>query len=229
MDRLYEYIARRFLACCSVDAKGSETLVVAQVGSELFNAKGMIVEQLGLYEVFIYDRWVDKHLPPVARGDRIPSEALELRAGKTEPPPLLSESDLISLMDRHGIGTDATIAQKILERGYVSKNHSKRFQPELLGLALVESYETCQVHLARPYMRAHQEQSLKRISTNSIGKTEMLESALSSFGSMYELLETNARSLDQVSRRTFVEPNATVPMLPEGAFFIRPRILLQET
>jgi len=212
MDRLYEYIARRFLACCSVDAKGSETVIVAQVGAELFNAKGMIVERQGFYEVFIYDRWVDKDLPPVGTGDRVPIEALELRTGKTEPPPLLSESDLISLMDRHGIGTDATIAQhiqKILERGYVSKNHLKRFQPELLGLALVESYESCQVYLARPYMRAQQEQSLKQISTSSIGKNEMLESALASFGGMYELLETNARALDEVFRRTFVQPNAT--------------------
>jgi DNA topoisomerase-3 len=54
-----------------------------------------------------------------------------------------TEVELISLMDRNGIGTDATIAQHIStiqDRQYAEKDPSQRFVPTKLGIALVEGY-----------------------------------------------------------------------------------------
>lgn len=45
--------------------------------------------------------------------------------GSTQPPPRLSERDLIAKMEQHGIGTDATVAehiQKQIDRGYAIKD-----------------------------------------------------------------------------------------------------------
>jgi len=39
--KVYEFITRRFLACCSDDAKGSETIVTINIAGELFTANGM--------------------------------------------------------------------------------------------------------------------------------------------------------------------------------------------
>ena len=49
--------------------------------------------------------------------------------------------ELITLMDRNGIGTDATIAQHITtiqQRAYASKDNNQKFLPTKLGIALVE-------------------------------------------------------------------------------------------
>jgi DNA topoisomerase-3 len=61
--------------------------------------------------------------------------------GETSPPSLLTEADLISLMDKHGIGTDATHAEHIetiKTRLYVGLRDDGRFLPGELGMGLVE-------------------------------------------------------------------------------------------
>ena len=54
-----------------------------------------------------------KLLPDFAPGMSFEPSVLALRESSTCAPPLLSESDLIALMDTNGIGTDATIAEHI--------------------------------------------------------------------------------------------------------------------
>lgn len=61
--------------------------------------------------------------------------------GSTSPPSLLTEADLITLMDKHGIGTDATHAEHIetiKSREYVGLHENIYFVPGTLGMGLVE-------------------------------------------------------------------------------------------
>ena len=61
--------------------------------------------------------------------------------GHTTAPPLLTEADLIGLMETHGIGTDATHAEHIetiKNRSYVGLTPDLRFIPGQLGMGLVD-------------------------------------------------------------------------------------------
>ena len=72
------------------------------------------------------------------------STNLPCQQGMTQPPPRLSERDLIALMERHNIGTDATVAEHIekqLTRGYASKDDNLLFSPTPLGEALIGAYQ----------------------------------------------------------------------------------------
>ena len=72
-----------------------------------------------------------------------PCKTLILVQGVTHAPPKLSERDLIAAMERHGIGTDATVAdhiQKQVDRGYAAKDAAALFAPTPLGEALVGAY-----------------------------------------------------------------------------------------
>ncbi|CAD6503171.1 BgTH12-02839 [Blumeria graminis f. sp. triticale] len=121
--RIYEFITRRFLACCSDDAKGQTTNVDIGYGDEVFGAHGVVVLARNYLEVYPYENWNNSvTLPKFTLGERFePFEAM-IFEGKTTSPGYLTEPELISLMDANGIGTDATMAEhiaKIKERNYV--------------------------------------------------------------------------------------------------------------
>ena len=121
--RVYEFITRRFLACCSEDAKGQATDVEIEYGDEIFHAHGVVVLERNYLDVYPYENWTNSTTLPKFRLDETfePTEAM-IADGKTTAPGYLTEPDLIALMDANGIGTDATMAEhiaKIKERDYV--------------------------------------------------------------------------------------------------------------
>ncbi|KAH8894774.1 prokaryotic type I DNA topoisomerase [Thozetella sp. PMI_491] len=120
--RVYELVVRRFLACCSDDAKGVATDVGMLYGDESFNAHGVVVLERNYLDVYPYENWTGTvQLPKFTVGERFePTEAV-ITEGKTAAPSYLTEADLIALMDVNGIGTDATMAEhieKIQQRQY---------------------------------------------------------------------------------------------------------------
>ncbi len=56
--KVYELLARHFLACISKDAVGTKTTVAVYVGEEEFKCRGIQIEQFNWQEVFAYDKWV---------------------------------------------------------------------------------------------------------------------------------------------------------------------------
>ena len=63
---------------------------------------------------------------------------------RTEPPCLLTEADLIALMEKQGIGTDATRAEhieKIKSGNYGCVQADGKFIPGKLGMGLVNGYD----------------------------------------------------------------------------------------
>lgn len=120
--RLYEFVVRRFLACCSEDAIGTATDVELQYGSEGFHAHGVIVLERNYLDVYPYEKWTGNMLPKFTLGEQFEPKEAMITDGKTTSPGYLTEPDLIALMDANGIGTDATMAEhiaKIKERSYV--------------------------------------------------------------------------------------------------------------
>lgn len=159
--RVYEFVTRRFLASCSSDAKGKETSVEMEIAGEYFSASGLIVLERNYLDIYPYDKWAGKKLPDFQLGEQFVPDACELQEGSTTKPKPLTEADLVGLMDKNGIGTDATIAEhiaKVIEREYViaKKEGKENFLiPSTLGVGLVEGYNAIGFDrsLSKPHLR----------------------------------------------------------------------------
>ena len=107
---------------------------------------GLIVLERNYLDVYPYDKWQGKELPNFEEGATFVPSVCELRDGTTSKPSLLTEADLVGIMDKNGIGTDATIAQHIdtiINREYViprMEGSVKYLVPSTLGIGLVKGY-----------------------------------------------------------------------------------------
>ncbi|TYG44052.1 hypothetical protein ES288_D11G067600v1 [Gossypium darwinii] len=129
---LYELVVRHFLACVSQPAVGAETTVEIDIAGELFSASG----RRNYLDVYRYESWGGSMIPTYTVGQQFAPASLTLDTGVTRPPPLLSEADLLSCMDKAGIGTDATMhdhIKKLLDRFYATKDSNTRFSPTNLA------------------------------------------------------------------------------------------------
>lgn len=122
-QKVYEFVVRRFLACCSEDAVGEATDIEIEYGGEFFHAHGLTVIARNYLDVYPYDKWESsQNLPQYTVGETLEPTEANMHDGATTAPTYLTEPELIALMDANGIGTDATMAEhiaKIKEREYV--------------------------------------------------------------------------------------------------------------
>jgi len=144
--KIYELVARRFLAVFYPAAEFRVTTRITQVSGHSFKTEGKVLVAPGW--LAIYGREAqgdDTNLVPVDAGETVRTEDIEARALTTKPPPRYSEATLLSAMEgagklvsdeelrdamsERGLGTPATRAAII--EGLLNENYLRREGREL--------------------------------------------------------------------------------------------------
>ena len=185
LPKVYEFVCRHFLACCSLPAVAHKTAVEAEMGGERFRATGLMIKEMNYLDVYgkgpaggprlepSYDSWAGNTLPTYVVGQRFEPTELRLDESATAAPPLLSEVDLLQKMENHQIGTDATQAthiEKVVgERGYAVKVGDNRLRPTDLGEGLVAGYSRAGLDdMWLPHKRAEMEADVSRVAAGAM-------------------------------------------------------------
>jgi DNA topoisomerase-3 len=206
---IYRLIVKHYLACCSRDAIGRETHLTVRIASEDFTAKGLMVLEKNWLEVYYpWEKWStgQGELPPLEVGSRVVPSSLTMKEGWTTPPLPISEVELISLMDRNGIGTDATIAQHITtvqERSYATKDARQLFTPSPLGISLVEAYNSMGYQLNKPDLRREMEAECNQVASGVKSKGEIMGPILAKMRECFVTARNEAQKLDDAVSRRF--------------------------
>ncbi|KAH9717269.1 DNA topoisomerase 3-alpha [Citrus sinensis] len=179
--KLYELVVRHFLACVSQPAVGAETIVEINIAGEVFSTSGRVILAKNYLDVYRFESWGGLVIPTYVHGQQFIPTTLTLDSGVTRPPPLLSEADLLSCMDKAGIGTDATMhdhIKKLLDRFYAIKDANTRFAPTNIGEALVMGYDDMGYELWKPNLRSMMESDMKEVSVGNKSKADVLANCL---------------------------------------------------
>lgn len=210
--RVYEFIARYFLASCAPDALGQETKVFILICEESFKCTGLMVTEKNWLEVFPWANWGGAEaLPRFNQNQQFEPEEIKLHSGTTQPPPRMKESDLLSKMDEYGIGTDATVADHIakqLDRGYATKdNATLTFAPTPLGEALISAYRKMGLeNLWLPNLRGTIERNIDAVAKGHRPKQQVLQEAIDAFKGDFDAAESRSNILVQEVRQIVFGP-----------------------
>ena len=165
--KLYNLIARRFLATLSDEARIEATKVSLDVNGEPFIAKGDSVVQPGFREIYPFGSKKDDELPVVNKGDVLAFSDPELLKKQTEPPARYSQGKLIQEMEKLGLGTKSTrhsTIERLMEVKYIQNNP---IEPTALGIAVIDALGQFAPRIVSPVMTSELEEEMSEISVGN--------------------------------------------------------------
>ena len=197
--KLYDLIAKRFIAVLYPPYRYDQTTLITEVNGERFHSRGKVVQDPGWRAVTTTIAEKDEHeqekLPEQAlsrqeKGSPKQLKSCKLNKAKTKPPARYTEATLLTAMESpgkfiadeelresmkgSGLGTPATradIIEKLLNTFYIERN-GKALVPTSKGIQLVPLAPTA---LRSPELTAEWEKSLTDIARGRGSKAEFIK------------------------------------------------------
>ena len=148
----------------------------------------------------------------LSKGETLDFDEISLDERFTGPPDYLTESDLITLMEKHGIGTDASIPvhiNNIVQRNYVTLVAGRKLEPTELGIVLVHGYQKIDPQLVQPQMRASIEKQLNLIASGKADFKDVKDYVLKIMEQKFHYFVTNIKMVDNLMEAKFSPLSST--------------------
>ncbi len=195
--KVYEMIARRFVAVFFPAAQFEVTKRLTRIDADVFRTDGKILTEPGWLAVYgksAAGSDDETNLCPVLPGEKVATLGLETKAGETRPPARFTEATLLSAMEgagklveddelreamsQRGLGTPATRAQII--DGLILDGYVVRQGRDLIvtskGLALITLLRGLKVDsLTSPELTGDWEYKLKRMEQGEMARPVFMQ------------------------------------------------------
>lgn len=207
--KLYNLIARRFLATLSGPATVEGTKITLDIEGESFNKRGDVVVVPGFREIYPYGMKKDETLPSLKAGQVIAVNNVEMTKDQTKPPARYSSGKLITEMEKLGLGTKATrhsIIERLAQVKYIVNDP---IEPTQLGIAVIDALDQFAPHITHPEMTAELEAGMDDIAEGKDTRESVVKSSRDHLASELATLIPNAEAVgnalsDAVSADAYV-------------------------
>jgi DNA topoisomerase-3 len=205
--KLYSLICSNFFASLAPAMEYEERVNTITIENEQFYAESINITKEGFLSFMPWKRanYV-KSFPIVANNDPVNVQLVSYDVKWTEPPGYLSESDLIKLMEKNKIGTDASMPvhiENICNRGYVTVDENRKLIPTGLGQALIESLSIVDPELVQPTCRAAIEGMVDSIAKGKKSFNEILKYSLNLYKEKFLKVRQNYEKMLMQFRKHF--------------------------
>ena len=192
--KLYDFVVRRFLAAFYPAAEFTITTRITRVAEEPFKSEGKVLVAPGWLAVYGKEAQSDEGtLTPVAPGETVATDRVEVAANQTRPPARFNEATLLSAMEgagkliddedlreamrEKGLGTPATRAQIIeglLTEKYILRE-GKDLHPTAKAFSLIALLKGLGVpELFSPELTAEWEFKLAQMEHGKLAREEFM-------------------------------------------------------
>ncbi len=199
-ERLFDLVARRFLANFYEPAVWNRVERVTEVAGQQFRSRSRTLDEPGWRAVLGQAEQEEQALPPLvanaSEAEAVPVRALgvELVAERTKPPARITEARLLSLMESagkdiedeeiaraisdKGIGTPATradVIENLIAKGYLVRA-GKSLRPTVKGIRLVDVLRRIHIdRLASPALTGELEYDLRQVEHGAMRAEQFME------------------------------------------------------
>ncbi len=198
--KLYNLIARRFLATLSDPAVIEGTKIELDVAGESFQASGDVLKVPGFRGVYPFGLKKDEQLPALERGDVVDVRDIVLEAKQTEPPARYSQGRLVQEMEKRGLGTKSTRAS-IIERLYQVKYFkgapSGPIEPSQLGMAIIDALHEYAPRITTPDMTAELEEDMTHVAEGADSQDQVVYHSRALLAGMLDALIEHKEDLGE--------------------------------
>lgn len=195
--KLYNLIARRFLATLMGPATIEGTKVTFDVNGEPFQASGNVLANPGFRSIYPYGLKKDDQLPELQEGDVCDVEKMDLLAKQTEPPARYSQGKLIQEMEKRGLGTKSTrasIIDTLYQRKYLKNDPC---EPSQLGMAIIDALNTYAPRITTPEMTSELEDDMTKVAEGTDTQTQVVTHSRALLAGMMDGLIEHTEDLSE--------------------------------
>jgi DNA topoisomerase-1 len=204
--RIFDLVARRFLATLSEESYEELINIKLDIAGNEFIAKGSRIISPGWREVYTFSKYEENILPAIEEGETLTVKNIDESEEQTSPPGNYSQGGILKIMEELNLGTKATrpeILKKLMERRYISA--SRTLIPSEVAFAVIENIKKVSDEITGPGLTATIEKEMKKIEEGEKKKEDVVNESRIMLKAVLKDLQSKRKEIKELMHKALLQ------------------------